>query len=123
MGRRKTSKNAGISLRNTRRKKRKFNMRSMKPIKLKKKQKGIKDFNVDKILNNKDLIVKAIFESFMQNDPDAILEIINAYTSKVNKSEFAENSGIARSTLYDMLEGRKNPTLRILTQCIHEILC
>jgi len=122
MVRRKTSRSAAISLRNTRRKKRKFNVKSMTPIKLKTK-KGIAHFDPDKILSNKDLIIQAIFEGFMQNDPDAILEIINAYTSKVNKSEFSENSGIARSTLYDMLEGRKNPTLRVLTQCIHEILC
>lgn len=93
----------------------------MAPIKLK-TEKELTAFNPDKILANKRLIIQAIFESFIDNDPEAILEIIDAYCRTVNKSEFVERAGIARSTLYDMLEGKKNPTLRVLTQCIHQML-
>lgn len=91
----------------------------MKPVKLKTK-KGVTPFDPDEILSDKTRVAKAIFESFLDNDPDAVLEIIDAYVRTVNKTEFADKAGIARSTLYDMLEGRKNPTLRVLTQCIHE---
>ncbi len=92
----------------------------MKPTTLKSK-KGLTPFDPDKILADKNKVAVAILQSFMENDPDAIIEILDGHIQAVNKAKFSKNAGISRSTLYDMLEGRKNPTLRVLTQCIHEI--
>ena len=121
MPKQKRSKKRAVSLKGTRKHKRnRFNMENIKPRKLRMK-KGITSFNPDEILADKDKAAMAIFQSFMENDPDSVIEILDAHIRAVNKSEFAEKAGISRSTLYDMLEGRKNPTLRVLTQCIHEV--
>jgi len=84
-----------------------------------KSKKGIATFDPDKILADKDKIAKAVFQSFMDNDPDAVIEILDAHLRTVNKSQFAKSAGISRSTLYDALDGKKNPTIRVLAQCIH----
>lgn len=116
----KTSRRRAVSFRNTKRKK-PFSLEGMKAIKLKTK-KGITAFESHRILEDEKLIVKAILESFKDNDPDAVIEILDAHLRTVNKSDFAEKTGISRSTLYDMLHGKKNPTLRVFIQCIHEII-
>lgn len=116
----KTSRRRASSLKNTKRKV-EFSIQKVKPIKLKTTQ-GISPFESSKVLSDEKLIVQAILESFKDNDPDAVIEILDAYLKTVNRSDFAKKTGIARSTLYDMLHGRKNPTLRVFTQCIHEII-
>jgi len=93
----------------------------MKPIELKTK-KGISKMDSLAILKNETFIVKALLESFKDNDPDAVIEIISGYVTACNKSEFAQKDNISRSTLYEMLHGNQNPTLRVLTSCIHEML-
>ena len=93
----------------------------MKPIELKNK-KGISKMNPLKMMVNKKFIVTALLECFKDNDPEAFIEILDGYIMACNKSIFAKNADISRSTLYDMLHGQKNPTLRVLTQCIHELL-
>ena len=116
----KTSRRRVGSFRNIKRKK-PFSVENMKAIKLKTK-KGIIPFKSSNVLGNEKLIVQAILESFKDNDPDAVIEIIDAHLRTINKSDFAEKTGISRSTLYDMLHGKKNPTLRVFIQCIHEIV-
>jgi DNA-binding phage protein len=102
-------------------KRRAFSVKNMQAIKLKTKS-GIVPFKSNDVLRNEKLIVQAILESFKDNDPDAVIEILDAHLRTVNKSDFAEKTGISRSTLYDMLHGKKNPTLRVFIQCIHEII-
>ncbi len=94
---------------------------SMKPIKLKSK-KGISKIDPAKKMQNEHFIMAALLECFKDNDSDALIEILDGYLAAQNKSEFAKRSNIARSTLYDMLHGNKNPTLRVFTQCIHELV-
>jgi DNA-binding phage protein len=79
-------------------------------------------FSPTEELKKKEIIVSAILECLEKNQPDGIIEILNAYLDAINKTEFAEKAEISRRTLYDMLKGSKNPTLRVLTRCIHEIL-
>ena len=93
----------------------------MQPIKLKTK-KGISKIDPYKILKDKKLLISALLQCFEDNDPEALIDILDGYITICNKSEFAENANISRSTLYDMLHGRKNPTLRVFTQCVHELV-
>ena len=75
-----------------------------------------------KILKDRKHFISAVLECFEDNDPDALIEILDGYIAAYNKSDFAKEANISRSTLYDMLHGRKNPTLRVFTQCIHQLV-
>lgn len=92
------------------------------PIVSVRKDRDIAPFITGERLRDKDLIVRALLECFEQNDPDGVIEILDAHFSAINKSEFSEKSHISRRTLYDILHGSRNPTLKVLTKCIQECL-
>ena len=94
---------------------------SMKPIRLKSK-KGISKIEPLKMMVDEKFLVSAILQCFKDNDPEALIEILDGYIIACNKTEFAKKAEISRSTLYDMLHGKKNPTLRVLTQCVHRLV-
>lgn len=94
---------------------------AMKPINLKNK-KGISRMDPSKIIIDEKFFVFALLQCFKDNDPEAFIEILEGYIIACNKSEFAKKADISRSILYDMLHGKKNPTLRVLTQCVHELV-
>ena len=94
---------------------------SMTSIKLKNK-KGISKINPLKMIVDENFLISALIQCFKDNDPEALIEILDGYIVACNKSEFAKKADISRSTLYDMLHGKKNPTLRVLTQCVHELV-
>ncbi len=94
---------------------------SFTPITLKTKE-GLAKIDPSKIMLHKTFLITALLECFEDNDPEAFLEILDGYIIAHNKTAFAKKAAISRSTLYDMLHGRKNPTLRVLTQCIHELV-
>ena len=71
---------------------------------------------------NVSTVFKTIIEVFDKNSLQSMLSLIETYLKSVNKSAFSKKVGISRATLYDMLSGKKNPTLRIFVQCVHEIL-
>lgn len=75
-----------------------------------------------KIMLDKTFLIAALLQCFKDNDVDAFIEILDGYITALNKSKFAQKADISRSTLYVMLHGKKNPTLRVLTQCIHELI-
>ncbi len=93
----------------------------MKSINLKNK-KGISRMDPSKMIIDEKFLVFALLQCFKDNDPEAFIEILDGYIVACNKSEFAKKADISRSTLYDMLHGKKNPTLRVLTQCVHELV-
>ncbi|NGX48888.1 MAG: hypothetical protein K940chlam5_00482 [Candidatus Anoxychlamydiales bacterium] len=117
MAKRKTSRRRKRLLQNIK----KHREISVKPIELKKK-KGISKMDPSKIMVDENFLVYALLECFKDNDPDALIEILDGYIAACNKSNFAKKADISRSTLYDMLHGKKNPTLRVLTQCIHGLV-
>ncbi len=117
MGKIKISRRRKILSKNIKTKRR----RKMKPIELKSK-KGISKMDPFKILQDKKLFILALLECFEDNDPEALIEILDGYIAAYNKTQFAQKANISRSTLYDMLHGKKNPTLRVLTQCVHELV-
>lgn len=93
----------------------------MKSLKLKSK-KGISKIDPSKLILDENFLVSSMLQCFKDNDPEALIEILDGYIIACNKSEFAKKADISRSTLYEMLHGKKNPTLRVLTQCIHELV-
>jgi DNA-binding phage protein len=93
----------------------------MKPIKLKTK-KGISKIDPLKMMVDEKFLMSAILQCFKDNDPEALIEILDGYIIACNKTEFAKKAEISRSTLYDMLHGKKNPTLRVFTQCVYRLV-
>jgi len=92
----------------------------IKPISLKSEE-GLTDYEPGKILQDKNIMIMAIVESIEENDHEALIEILKASLIDVNKTEFAKKAGISRSTLYDILNGRKNPSLKFFIRCVHEL--
>ena len=78
----------------------------MKPIELISK-KGISKMDPFKILQDKKHFIVALLECFEENDHEALIEILDGYIAVYNKTEFAQKVNISRSTLYDMLNGKK----------------
>ncbi len=72
----------------------------------------------EKIAKNKHLILQAILEVFKRNQIQQMMDVIKAYLKSANKTVFAKDVGISRATIYDMLNGEKNPTLRVFMQCV-----
>jgi len=91
-----------------------------KPIELKSK-KGISKMDPLKMMRDEKFLISALIQCFKDNDQDALIEILDGYIIACNKSKFAKND-IPRRTLSDMLKGEKNPTLRVLTKCIHSLI-
>lgn len=114
----KTSHRRGGFLKKSKRKH--FSIHEMPIVSVRKDR--IRSFSPTEELKKRELIVSAILECLEKNRPEGVIEILNAYLDALNKTEFAEKAEISRRTLYDMLKGSKNPTLRVLTRCVHEIL-
>ncbi len=84
--------------------------------------KTLKSSLPEKTIKSKKLILEAVVEVFKKNQIPPMIEIIRAYLQSKNKSLFAKNVGISRATLYDMLNGKKNPTLGVFMQCVHVMI-
>lgn len=89
---------------------------SIKP----KKSKG--PLSPEKIAQDKQLILDAVVEIFKRNQIHPMIDVINTYLKSKNKTVFAKNVGISRATVYDMLNGKKNPTLLVFMQCVSVML-
>lgn len=69
-------------------------------------------------LLNEQLIAKAIWECLKENDPEGVIEILEAHMRAKNKSKLARENNIARTTLYHAFRS-KNPTLHTLAKLVH----
>lgn len=83
-----------------------------------KKTAGLIEYNPTEELLNEDLIMRALWECLRDNDPEGVIEVIDAHLRAVNKMQQAKKAEIARSTMYHSLKG-KNPTIRTLAKLIH----
>jgi DNA-binding phage protein len=86
-------------------------------IKLKKGS-GLVHYSPTKELLDDNFIAKAVWECFKNNDPEGVIEIIQAHLEVVNKQRLAQEEHLPRSTLYNAFRG-KNPTLKTLAKMIH----
>ncbi|MCB1113851.1 MAG: helix-turn-helix domain-containing protein [Chlamydiia bacterium] len=84
-------------------------------IKLKKQP---REYNPAKDLLDEELIARAVWECLKDNDPDGVIEIIEAHLSAKNKSQLAKDCDISRNTLYHVFKN-KNPTLNTLAKLVH----
>ncbi len=75
-------------------------------------------YNPTKDLLNEELIAKAIWECLKDNDPDGVIEILEAHVSAKNKSQLAKEHDLPRTTLYHAFKSR-NPTLHTLAKLVH----
>ena len=83
-----------------------------------KKNTGVVVYSPTKRLLDEDFISRAIWECLKNNDPEGVIEIIEAHLDMVNKTHLAQRASLARSTMYHSFKG-KNPTVSTLAKLIH----
>ena len=77
-----------------------------------------REYNPTKDLLNERLIAKAIWECLKENDPDGVIEILEAHLSAKNKSKLAKEHDLPRTTIYHAFKS-KNPILHTLAKLVH----
>jgi probable addiction module antidote protein len=78
----------------------------------------IKQFDATKKLVDEDFIAKAVWDCLKDNDPEGVMEILEAHLEAVSRMKLAKDGNIPRATLYHALSSR-NPTLRTLAKIVH----
>lgn len=63
-------------------------------------------------------IADAIWDCLKNDNPEGVVEIIEAHLATVNKQKLAKKACLPRSTLYNTLKN-KNPTIRTLAKMVH----
>lgn len=92
-------------------------MKSKKEIKLKNDELLI-DYSPTQELLDENFIAKAVWECLKNNDPEGVMEVIEAHLEVVNKVRAAENTELPRSTMYNAFKG-KNPTIKTLAKLVN----
>jgi len=101
----------------TSRRLRKSSIKTPKKLKLKKSSKATRYSPTEKLLDE-DFISKAIWECLKNNDPEGVIEVLEAHIEAFNKVQFAEKAEVPRSTLYHSFTS-KNPTIKTLAKIVH----
>jgi len=83
-----------------------------------KKQPRVYDPRKD--LLDEQLIARAIWECLKDNDPDGVIEVLEAHLSARNKSKIAKEQDLPRTTIYHAFKSR-NPTLHTLAKLVHAL--
>jgi DNA-binding phage protein len=78
----------------------------------------VKEHHPEKTLLDKKIIAQAVWECLEDNDPEGVIEVIEAHLEAVNKQQKAVDVKLPRSTLYSSLKGR-NPTIKTLAKMIN----
>lgn len=86
-------------------------------LKLKKDAKVI-EYSSTKRLLDEAFIASAIWECLKNNDPQGVVEIIEAHLEIVNKVKAAQATDLSRATMYHALKG-KNPTIKTLAKLVN----
>ena len=88
-----------------------------KPLKLK-KDASLIEYSPTKELLDEEFIALAIWECLKNNDPEGVVEVIQAHLSAVNKARAAKEVLLPRSSMYNALKG-KNPTVKTLAKLVN----
>ncbi|NGX30219.1 MAG: hypothetical protein K940chlam4_01063 [Candidatus Anoxychlamydiales bacterium] len=100
-------------------KKRGFSLEDMPIKKTKKKMKTkLKTLDPNKYFKNEQLVGKGLLKALEDNDPEAFIEILDAYL-KVNRTQVAKKAKLTRSTVQGALSTKTNPTIRTLAKIVH----
>lgn len=82
----------------------KFNIKAMKSISIKKNIKLIK-IEPGEFLKNQTMVVQALSEALIEGDIEAFQEIIGGYLSSINKEELARISKLPIATIRRVAAG------------------
>lgn len=77
-----------------------------------------KEYSPTAELLNEEFIAKAVWECLKNNDPEGVVEVIEAHLETVNKVRASQRNELARSTLYNAIKG-KNPTIKTLAKMVN----
>lgn len=86
-------------------------------FRLKKNAKVIPYSPTKELLDEK-FIALAVWECLKNNDPEGVIEIIEAHLHVVNKSKAAGETHLPRSSMYNALKA-KNPTVKTLAKLVN----
>ncbi len=94
--------------------------KSLENIQKRKIKKGVVliPYSPHKEITDEDFIGKALLECLKNNDPEGVMEVISVYLNAIEKTSFAKEANVPKSTLYYGLKG-KNPTIKTLAKIIH----
>lgn len=81
-------------------------------------KKRAKEYNPTKDLLNEQLIANAVWECLKDNDPNGVMEVLEAHLAAKNKSKLAKEHDLSRTTIYHAFKS-KNPTLHTLAKLVH----
>lgn len=79
---------------------------------------GLIEYSPTKELLDEKFIAVAVWDCLKNNDPEGVVEIIQAHLAVVNKQKRAKEAHLPRSTLYNTFKG-KNPTIRTLAKMVN----
>ena len=79
---------------------------------------GLVKYSPTEELLDERFIAIAVWDCLKNNDPEGVIEIIQAHLAVVNKQERIKEAHLPRSTLYNTFKG-KNPTIRTLAKMVH----
>lgn len=83
------------------------------------KKAKLKKHDSESFFKDFDKVGTALLESLVQNDPEAFIEILDAYL-KVNRAQTAKKAKMSRSTVQHALSKKGNPTLKTIAKIVHE---
>lgn len=92
-------------------------MKPEKSIKLKDDPR-LTEYSPTKKLLDETFIAKAIWECLKNNDPEGVVEMIEAHLEAINKVKASQNTNLSRATMYSAFKG-KNPTLKTLAKLVN----
>ena len=95
----------------------KESLKKLPSLKIKRNSKVVA-YSPTQTLANEDFIARALWECLKNNDPEGVMEVIQAHLEAINKLQLAKKASLARSTMYHAFKS-KNPTISTLAKLIH----
>lgn len=83
-----------------------------------KKDSNLIEYSPTQELLDEEFIALAIWDCLKNDDPEGVVEIIQAHLEVVNKCKVTKEVNLPRSSLYNALRG-KNPTIKTLAKLVN----
>ena len=80
----------------------------------------VKRYDPTQQLADEDFIARTLLECLKNNDPEGVIDTLNAHFEALGKLAVASTSGLATSTFYHALKS-KNPTLKTLAKLVSSL--
>ncbi|MCE5315978.1 MAG: hypothetical protein LLG04_01265 [Parachlamydia sp.] len=92
-------------------------MKTSSKLKLKNDSRLIEYSPTQKLLDE-NFIAQAVWECLKNNDPQGVMEVIEAHLEAVNKVKAAQHVELSRATMYHAFKS-KNPTVKTLAKLVN----